>query len=311
MWQEARTAACAIALILGSGPLSGLWAQDQDAETICGTDRATLANQGAPADMLFGRDDRQLMDSTRAPWRAIGQLVTPSSSCTGTMVADSLMLTAAHCVTEGTAGQIAPSDVRFYAGLQNGRYQAMATGAQIVVAPGYISRERPDGDVRDDWAFVLLDQPIGATTGTIPVYNLRADDLYYLAQNSWGQVNQAGYSSDRPEGLTGHLDCRIEDYHSAGWVEHNCDTVPGDSGSPLVVERDRRLYVVAVASGVRCRRNGTSVYNTAPDARVFYDTFMALAHGGRVSEPGTVAGQSNRPPTNGPRIIRICENTAC
>ncbi len=308
MWQEARTAACAVLFALGCGPL---WAQGQDAETVCGTDRATLADQGAPIDMLFGRDDRQLMDSSRAPWRAIGQLVGPSSSCTGTLVDDSLVLTAAHCVTDYHSGQAAPSDVRFYAGLQAGRYQAMATATEIVVAPGYTARARPDGDVRDDWAFVVLDQPIGAATGTIPVYALRSDDLYYLAQNSWGRVDQAGYSSDRPEGLTGHLDCRIENYHTAGWVEHNCDTVPGDSGSPLIVERDRRHYVVAVASGVRCRRNGTSVYNTAPDARVFYETFRSLAHGGRIVEPGTVTGQSTRAPTSGPRIIRICETVGC
>lgn len=308
MGQEAlRLAAALAATLICALPA----AAQEEAETICGTDRTTLAAEGAPSEMLFGRDDRELLDSSRFPWRAIGQLVTPHNTCTGTVVADSLVLTAAHCVSEFIAGRMAPAEVQFYAGLQGGYYQEAATATRIVPAPDYTDRARPDGDVSDDWALVVLDRPIGTATGTLPVYDLRAGDLYYLAQNSWGRIDQAGYSSDRPEGLTGHLGCRIGNARDAGWVQHDCDTVPGDSGSPLLVERDRTTYVVAVVSGVRCRRNGSSVYNTAADARAFYVTFAALAASRPVGTAVEVPGRMTAPPSSGPRIVRICENGPC
>ncbi len=307
MGQGARAAAfgAALATALGGG-LPAL------AQGMCGfdIDDETLATQGAPLELLFGADDRRVMRSSDYPWRAIGNLLTPNGSCTGTLVGRSLVLTAAHCVSEYVEGRIEVSDVVFLAGYQDGEAFATARATRIVPASNRPLQWNPNGDVSDDWAFVVLDQPIGAETGTIPVLELGDGDLdltvYYQTA-----VTQAGYSADRPESLTGHAGCRLLAAYPGHWIDHDCDIVPGDSGSPLMVERDGRLHVFAVATAMQCTSDGTRAGNSAVDARAFAQTYRQLSgNNERVAVRIATPGGSNRTEERGgggPRIVRICD----
>lgn len=62
------------------------------------------------------------------------------------------------------------------------------------------------------------------------------------------RVWQAGYSGDTGENLSGSDDCRLLEFRASGLIGHNCDTVVGDSGSPLLVRRGEDWAIIAVVS---------------------------------------------------------------
>lgn len=306
MGQGVRAAVFGAALATAIGGSAPVLAQGT-----CGfdIDDETLASEGAPLELLFGADDRRIMDSADRPWRAIGTLLTPGGRCTGTLVANALVLTAAHCVSAYVEGRIEASDVMFLAGYQDGSAFAVARATRIVPASNRPLQWNPNGDVSDDWAFVVLDQPIGAETGTIPILELGDDDLD-LAVRYQTAVTQAGYSADIPESLTGHEGCRLLAASPGGWVDHDCDIVPGDSGSPLMVERDGRLQIIAVATAMQCTSEGVRAGNSAVDARAFAQTYRQLSGTDRVAVRVATPGSNNRSEErggSGPRIVRICD----
>ena len=46
----------------------------------------------------------------------------------------------------------------------------------------------------------------------------------------------------------GSDDCRLLEFRASGLIGHNCDTVVGDSGSPLLVRRGEDWAIIAVVS---------------------------------------------------------------
>lgn len=304
MRQDARAAILAAAFTAGLTHASTLLAQNN----ACGIDEDWIVSHGPPAEIVFGADDRQTIASSDYPWRAIGLLLTPFGSCTGTLVDVDLVLTAAHCISDYMLRDMVPADVSFHAGMQGGRAYASASAVRIISATDQPIGDAFGGDFGDDWAFVILDDPIGADVGTVAIFDLTTADLAELVRSEVA-VTQAGYSADRPDILTGHLGCHVQDFHESGWLEHDCDTLPGDSGSPLLIERNRQVYVIGVASALRCDPEGRAVFNSAVDARVFAGTYRELTRSQRVAlqvnAPNVQAQPQQR--SGGPRIIRICE----
>jgi V8-like Glu-specific endopeptidase len=60
-------------------------------------------------------------------------------------------------------------------------------------------------------------------------------------------VTQSGYPVDHLDTLYTHTDCIV-----TGWaqtsVSHQCDTLPGDSGSPLMLKTDNGWQLIGVQS---------------------------------------------------------------
>ena len=59
---------------------------------------------------------------------------------------------------------------------------------------------------------------------------------------------QAGYSYDTGDNLSGNIGCVVETVYENNTMAHQCDTVQGDSGSPLFTERDGQFYIIATDS---------------------------------------------------------------
>ncbi len=218
---------------------------------------------------LFGKDDRIFVIPEGMPWSAVGKLTFRGAGhCSGAMVSPSVVLTAAHCLFTERGGAMLDPPVRFLAGYHMGRYAAEAEVVSYWVSTEYdymafLNTSEMDGL---DYAFVLLSEPIGETTGHFSVHELVAEEIEDAVGRDWEKITQAGYSGDTEYQLSAHVDCLIVDYYSDNTISHECDTLPGDSGSPIFIERDGEYQVIALDSAVYA---GARPNNIAVDSRAF------------------------------------------
>lgn len=218
---------------------------------------------------LFGKDDRIFVVPESMPWSAVGKLTFRGAGhCSGAMVSASVVLTAAHCLfTERDGGMLDPP-VSFFAGYHMGQYVADAEVVSYWVSTDYdymsfLNTSEMDGL---DYAFVLLSRPIGEQVGHFSVHELMADEIESAVSQEWEKITQAGYSGDTEYQLSAHIGCLIVDYYSDNTISHECDTLPGDSGSPIFIEREGRYEVIALDSAVY---GGARPTNIAVDSRAF------------------------------------------
>lgn len=232
------------------------------------SDRADCLGRERPMtiqDHYFGHDDRQLMDTGTFPWSVIGSIeLTAGGTCTATLIASDILVTAAHCISD--EGRInAAGEFRTGEALQGGERTA-----QIV---DYLMDERWDesvfssGDTLDgtDWALLRIDEPLGDELGHLGVLALVDDEGARAATRA--PLRQAGYSWDTGTNLSGNLDCRIVEVFNDNTMAHNCDTTRGDSGSPFMVERDGTWSIVATDSNFRSNPDGPFIYIAARSDR--------------------------------------------
>ncbi len=219
-------------------------------------------------DHHFGYDDRQRVDTARYPWSAIGEVsFRDGSSCTASLVAEDVAITAAHCFfTDGNPVQ----PTVFRAGRDGNRHAASANVIRHFLAAdfNYLIWSQTNQLENSDWAFMVLDQPIGRTAGTLGVYEMGPADMERATGNSWHTVYQAGYSWDAPTRMTGNIDCNVVQVRNNGTIFHECDTTRGDSGSPIFIEIDGDFFIIAIDSQFYVTSGGPSRY-LAVDSRSF------------------------------------------
>ncbi|MBU2994264.1 trypsin-like serine protease [Octadecabacter sp. 1_MG-2023] len=234
------------------------------------TDTADCLGRSRPAGLenhFFGRDDRFLVDATQMPWRAIGSI---DGYCTGTLVGPSLVLTAAHCIFDEDNHLITPDF--FYAGQSLGNNMGEAKVRSAYAFPGYTPDSAPAGGGNgDDWALLELASPLGDQVGYLNVHELTATELTQIGRSGL-IVNQAGYSWDTGDNLSGNSGCRIVQAFNDSSVLHECDTAKGDSGSPFLLNLNGEWNVVALDSQFFDTEDEKSPFgqaNLAVDSRAF------------------------------------------
>lgn len=219
---------------------------------------------------FFGADDRVFIEPVDMPWSAIGRLdFGEGAHCSGAMVSPRVVLTAAHCLFRYSGGAY-EDQAEFYAGFDRSRHVAQATVESFWVSPGYLSKDPfEEESAGNDYAFVLLDQPIGNRTGYFSVHRMTEADLADAARGNWRKLVQAGYSGDSSDQLSAHFGCRILSVDPNNRIGHQCDIMSGDSGSPIFFADERGDWqVIAVNSSVYV---GPRPKNWAVDSRAFAD----------------------------------------
>ena len=267
---------------------------DQGGNGACaaGTDRADCFTRDRPLtinDHFFGRDDRVLMDTGAFPWSVIGYVTfDEGGTCTASLVADRVVVTAAHCISED--GRIL-ADGEFQTGEDLPGGPRTARVVDFLLDPRWNEEVFSSGDTRDgtDWALLRLDRALGEELGHLGVLDLdRASQ-----REQRGRLWQAGYSWDTGTNLSGDPDCRILEFHRDNTMSHDCDTTRGDSGSPFMMRQGDEWRVVATDSNFRSNEDGPMIYIAARSSRWadLVDDFNA----GRIGNGGVRLAGTGKP----------------
>ncbi|MEX0269164.1 serine protease [Leptolyngbyaceae cyanobacterium UHCC 1019] len=211
---------------------------------------------------IFGKDDRIPMNSSKYPWSAIGRIEAFKDkqmlgTCTGTLIGKRLVVTNAHCIVNEVTKKITSNKIRFRPNLINGEAPAEALASRVV-----LGTNDPRGDRGNDWAFLILDRPLGETYGWMKFV---VDDFADLASFK-DEIILVGYSSDfpkeKPSETAGvHKGCSIRGFGSQlGTIAHDCDMMAGASGGPMFkLLPDGSAAILALNAAERVSPEGKKV----------------------------------------------------
>ncbi|MBM5572112.1 MULTISPECIES: trypsin-like serine peptidase [Deefgea] len=209
------------------------------AASIAAPEDAEIAAQHR--ELFFGQDDRVVIPAPYPePFAAIGQLVTKNDyTCTATLVAPDLAVTAAHCFM--MEAKKADTGLWFKAGFHQGQYQAKYQVLTQVFHPAFKRGLQYKGEdvyilpqaAEHDIAWLKLKFVDGVAPKPMPLFEGGRAELASAFRSAKMLLNQGGFAEDHDAILTAHLACQLSEFRANNTLYHRCDTLSGDSGSPI------------------------------------------------------------------------------
>ncbi len=186
-------------------------------------------------------------------WGAVARIdIDGKGFCTGTLIAENVVLTAAHCLFDKWSGAaIPPARVHVELGLRNGRAEVYRGVRAAAVMPGYVYiPEASLAGATHDLALLELDRPV-----RLP--QLRPFETGTLAPHGQS-VAVVSYAVNREDAATLEPACTaLGEKDGAAILTCNADF--GASGAPVFeAQRDGSLAVVGVVTA-KARMNGAPV----------------------------------------------------
>ncbi|MCJ9428501.1 trypsin-like serine peptidase [Kordiimonas marina] len=258
-------------------------AQEQAATETPAKKLAKMRAAGNAPESVATSFGRRVADSTKAPWRAVGRVnIGGRAHCTGSLVAEDIVLTAAHCLYDKAQKKmVVPSVVHFLAGYHAGAYEGHSRVVHYTADPAFDGTlgAKPQ-NLPHDWALLKLADPLGATLGFLPFpKDLQGETgNKALTTRLHGlKITVAGYPQDRAHMLSLAEGCRVRAVAYKGRVMlTDCVSVHGDSGGPILQADGPGGGLHIIGIDAASTRLGTRNASLGVSVLAFWPAFKAM-----------------------------------
>jgi protease YdgD len=201
--------------------------------------------------MVINHDSRSFLENPYGPYRMVGVVeASDGQVCTGTLIGEDLVLTAAHCL-EREGRRLRAIDLRFHSHYHYGVSQGLVSEVQ-----GFYLGVRPQR--AGDWAILKLKQKLGLQLGYLSSGVFDQRDLHRVTIFIPGY--DVGFS--RNVGLSlavNQLPARVK-HISEGLYYHDAPTGVGASGGPLLQFKNGQWIIVGITVA-EAKRGGCRSFN--------------------------------------------------
>ena len=231
----------------------------------------------------------QTVDDSRG-WEAVGRLDFGTRSfCTGTLISETLVLTAAHCMYDTqTHVPHRPQNITFKAGWRNGFAQALRSARAIYVHPEFsLSMDNRHDRLENDLALVELESPVHTAS-------VRPFETSVRPRNGQ-EVGVVSYALDRSESPSMQKICHVV-ARQGGVLVTSCDVDFGSSGAPVFDMSGATPRIVSVISAKAKFQGSKVAVSTALDGTLA-ELMRLVARGKRQADASAASGAE--PPVPG------------